>query len=99
MASRYSNINIRKTEEGKRIYSQFYSPDIPYSEDDIYIITTSLDRYDLISLDFWGDVSYWYYIPIINNLECDSIFPPTGIQLRIPNNIENIINIFNEENR
>lgn len=98
MASRHLNIEKIKTDTGKTKFSQLYFPKIPLSVTDTYIITKSTDRYDLIALDFWGDKSYWWAIPMINNLECNSIFPPIGIQLRVSSNIEDILNLYNEEN-
>jgi len=98
MSSRYQSILTQKTDEGKTIFSQTYYPEIEPREDDIYIITSNTDRFDLIALDFWGDESYWWVIPSINGLECDSFYPPIGIQLRVPKDITSIINEFNKEN-
>ena len=96
--SRYQTIPKIKTNDGKTIYRQTYYPEIEVKEDDIYIITSYTDRLDLISYDFWGDESLWWAVAMINNLECDSFFPPIGIQLRIPRNIGDVINKFNKEN-
>jgi len=98
MSSRYLTIPTEKTNDGKTIYRQIYYPSIGELEDDIYIITGSQDRLDLIAYDFWGDESYWWVLVMINNLEGDSMFPPIGIQLRIPKSIENIKNKFLQEN-
>ena len=98
MSSRYLTIPTQKTNEGVTIYSQTYYPEIEYREDDIYIITGNTDRLDLIAYDFWGDESYWWAVAMVNNLECDSFFPPIGTQLRIPKDITFIINTFQKEN-
>ena len=98
MSSRYQNIEIIKSKENKNIYSQVYYPEFGNQEDDIYIITSITDRLDLISLDFYGDEKLWWVIVMVNNLEGDSIFPPVGVQLKIPKNIEDILNKFNKEN-
>lgn len=98
MNSRYLTIDKYKNEDGKEIYNQIYFPEIGLFEDDTYIITQYDNRYDLISYDFWNDESYWWVIPMINNLECDSIYPPIGIQLRISKDINNIISLYNREN-
>ena len=98
MSSRYQTIPTQKTNEGITIYSQTYYPEIELREDDIYIITSTTDRLDLIAYDFWGDESYWWVVAMVNNLECDSFFPPVGIQLRVPKDITSIINTFNKEN-
>lgn len=98
MSSRYQNISIIKSSKNKNIYSQVYYPEFGNLEDDIYIITSITDRLDLIALDFYDDDKLWWILVMVNNLEGDSIYPPIGIQLKIPKNIESIINRFNKEN-
>jgi hypothetical protein len=92
MISRYQNIEIIKNNDGVRIYNQVYYPEIESQNDDYFIITSSQDRFDLIANDFWGNEKLWWVLPIINNLECDSMYPPVGFQLFIPKNIENFEN-------
>lgn len=98
MSSRYQTIPTQKTDEGITILSQTYYPEIGYREDDIYITTSGTDRLDLIAYDFWGDESFWWVVAMVNDLECDSFYPPVGIQLRIPKDITLIVNEFNKEN-
>lgn len=98
MSSRYLITPTEKNEDKKTIYSQTYYPEIGFYEDDVYIITSTQDRFDLIAYDFWGDKDLWWVVPMVNNLECNSFFPPVGIQLRIPRNIIDILNKFNKEN-
>jgi len=98
MSSRYQTIDTIKTDTGKQIYSQVYYPSIGDKEDDIYIITSYNDRLDLIAYDFWGDTSFWWLVAMVNNLECDSFYPPIGTQLKIPKDVVPLINAFNKEN-
>ena len=98
MSSRYQTIDTIKTDTGKTIYNQTYYPSVGDKEDDIYIITSYTDRLDLIAYDFWGDASLWWLVAMVNNLECDSFFPPIGIQLKIPKDVIPLINAFNKEN-
>ena len=95
--SRYTTIQTQKIDK-KELYLQTYYPSIGYLEEDIYIITSYEDRLDLISYDFWGNSDYWWMIATVNNLECDSMYPPIGIQLRIPKNINDLLNKYNKEN-
>lgn len=95
--SRYDIIQTQKKDK-KQVYLQTYYPSIDNSEGDIYIITSYEDRLDLISYDFWGSSEYWWMIATVNNLECDSMYPPIGIQLRIPKNINELLNKYNKEN-
>ena len=98
MSSRYLNIKKTFSQEKKQIYIQTYYPSIGFKDDDLYIITSNTDRLDLIAFDFWGDDKLWWVLAMVNNLECDSMFPPNGTQLRIPKDVESIINLYNENN-
>lgn len=105
MASRYQIISIIKndtgipSESGNQMYAPTYYPNIEAKNDDNYIITGTEDRLDLIAYDFYGDSTLWWVVAMVNNLEGDSIYPPSGIYLRIPKNISEIINSYNNFNR
>lgn len=97
--SRYDYTPIIKDEEGKRLYSTTIYPDIPYSSEDIYVVTTIGDRLDLLAFDFYGDSTLWWIIASANDMQPDSLVPPLGITLRIPVNVPDIINnvrLFND---
>lgn len=94
---RYSNIKIEKI-GGKRAYKTVIYPQIEPLDDDIYIITTSGDRLDSLANIYYKDPTLWWIISCANNIPYDSLYPTTGIQLRIPMDITNILNKFNEIN-
>ncbi len=98
MSSRYTTIPTYTNDEGKQLYQQTYYPEIGLNEDDTYIITSYNDRLDLIAYDFWGDESLWWAVAMANDLECDSFYPPVGIQLRVPKDPTFLINAFQKEN-
>jgi nucleoid-associated protein YgaU len=104
MPSRYQSITIIKSDtgiastSGKAMYQPTYYPSTAAQENDSYIITGAEDRLDLIAHDFYGDSTLWWVIAMVNNLEGDSMFPPTGIQLRIPANVSDLLNAFNKAN-
>lgn len=98
MISRYQNIKIINN-SGKRIYNQIYFPEISDSEQDVYIITGESDRLDLIAYDFWGDYNLWWVLIIVNPiLDSSSIYPESGMQLKIPQNVNQILNKYNDIN-
>lgn len=101
MAYRYSTINTVRTDNGsgKTHYVNTVYPDIPYSDQDQYVITTIGDRLDLIANDIYGDPSFWWILASANNLPGDSLVPPIGHQLRIPTNTQQIINDYESVNR
>ena len=99
MASRYQNIPVEKLNvTGSLYYQTNIYPTIQPTNNDYYMITTVNDRLDLIALDFYQDQSLWWIIASANALPGDSIYPPIGIQLRIPTDIQSIINSYNLQN-
>jgi hypothetical protein len=95
----YQNIDILQNSDNKRYYKNNLYPDIPLSADDSYIISVSGDRYDLLAFQYYKDVSLWRVIPMANNLSCDSLFPPPGLQLRIPASVEDVLKEYADLNK
>lgn len=92
MEYRYQNIDItKKTGTGERYYVNNVYPDIPLSPEDSYVITVLGDRMDLLALDFYGDVSFWWVIASANALPGDSLYLEPGAQIRIPANLVGVI--------
>lgn len=74
-------------------------PDIPLSESDVYIYTMRGDRLDNLAYQFYNDPTLWWVLSIANpDLPNDSLYPTLGYQLRIPSDINNIINSFDQLN-
>jgi hypothetical protein len=95
MPNRYQNTPIEKI-NGKRAYQTTRYPEIPLSENDIYVYTTQGDRFDILAQQYYGDQSYWWVISIANaQLFQNSLVIPEGIQLRIPSNLAGILSSFN----
>ena len=99
MQSRYQNIpNTKLNVTGSLYYQTNLYPEIQPTNNDYYVITTVDDRLDLIALDFYQDSSLWWIIASANALPGDSIYPPIGIQLRVPVNLQSILGNYNLEN-
>ena len=80
----------------KRFFSSVKYPKIPLSVSDIYIITQNSDRYDILANNYYKDKSLWWIILAANpSLPQSSLYPPIGVQVRIPINITQIISSFN----
>ena len=83
----------------KRFYTTVKYPEIPLSVSDIYVITQKSDRYDILTNQYYGDKSLWWVISIANpSITQNTIYPPVGIQLRIPTNINKILSSYNKLN-
>lgn len=93
MNYRYQNIEqVKYQDTGSEYYSNNIYPDIPYSNDDDYVITVLGDRLDLLAFDFYGDTSYWWVIASANALPGDSLYLEPGMQIRIPIDLVGAIN-------
>lgn len=100
MSDRYGNIKTLKNREGRRYFTNPIYPDIPLSEDDIYIFSSGGDRYDVLAKEFYGDPTLWWIIASANpTTKRDSLIPQLGIQLRIPANKDQIISLYESLNR
>lgn len=97
---RYTNIGQKRTKEGTRYYKTNTYPDIPRSISDTYVITTEGDRYDKLALQYYSDSSLWWVISNANPEYINgSLFPPIGIQLRIPGEVSQILNSYKRTNQ
>lgn len=83
---RYSNSKILKNKKGNRYYSRRRYPTIPRSNNDIYVITAIGDRYDNLAYQYYKNPSLWWVISAANPEYMGSLYPPLGVQLRIPSN-------------
>lgn len=97
--NRYQNIKQIKNSEGITYYRDNKYPIIPLSVNDIWVITTSEDRYDRLAQQYYNDYTLWWIISIANdNLPQNSLYPPEGTQIRIPTNVSEILSNYNKLN-
>ncbi len=96
---RYEDIKILQSPQGKQYRTTTVYPETPISDNDYYIITTAGDRYDNLADQFYNDYTLWWVIASANNSQRASLIVEPGIQLRIPGNIDVIINNYNTINK
>lgn len=96
---RYQDVNLQVSTEGKTYRTTVLYPETPTSELDYYVITTGGDRYDILADQFYGDHTLWWIIASANNSERASLFVKPGVQLRIPGDVDKIVNAFRELNK
>lgn len=99
MSNRYQNIRVVKNVDGRRYYVNNIYPEVVPTENDIYVIAVEEDRYDLLAYEYYNDKTLWWIIPTANNLTCDSLYPPVGLQLRIPVDIDGILKSYKNLNQ
>ena len=79
-----------------------FCPNIPIKDSDQYIRTRAGDRLDNLAYEFYSDVTLWWIIANANNLGKGSFAVKPGTKLRIPQNIDDIVDkyqTFNEARR
>lgn len=101
--NRYSQTpKLRNTNEfvgtlGTQYYRGVTYPEIPPSENDIWVETEFGDRLDLLANRFYQDVTLYWIISIANPniIDMGSLFIKEGSQIRIPINIQEIVDSYN----
>ena len=88
-------------EGGGHYFDNVKYPEIPLSINDIYVITTSGDRLDLLANQFYQDVRLWWIIANANRdiIRRDSISLKPGLEIRIPANPQGIMQNFESINK
>jgi hypothetical protein len=91
MPNRYSYTRTLKEADTKRSYmeSTIYPKIIP-EDSDLYIITESSDRLDLLAKKYYDDITMWWVIAVANNINDGNFYVESGRQLRIPVNVSKI---------
>ena len=96
--SRYNSTETIKDKPGSRYYATTIFPVVNNSTDDIYIVTTTIERLDKLAYTFYDDVSLWWIIAAANGIGKGTFIVPTETRLRIPskNNIQDIVIAINK---
>lgn len=96
---RYNNTSIL-IKNNRPYYKGTFYPNIPLSENDVYVITTVGDRLDLLAYNYYNDSSLWWVISMANNnITRGALYPAPGTQLRIPTNLGDVIKQFEQFNK
>lgn len=98
--NRYDNTTILKTQQDRPYIKGKYYPNIPLSESDVYIITTVGDRLDSLANSYYNDNTLWWVIAMANNnVTKGALYPEPGTQLRIPTDINKVLDLYNQFNK
>ena len=101
MANRYNRTPIQIDENKNRYYTTTLYPEIPPNINDIYLLTEVGDRLDVLANTYYKDNSLWWIIARANpdKIRRDGLLLKPGLQIRIPNNVENILTQFANLNK
>jgi len=94
------NINENVRTLGLRYYKPNYYPEIPFDASDLYVVTEFGDRFEALADQFYSDTTLYWIIATANpnKVSLGSLFIDEGSQIRIPLNINAIIDSYNELN-
>ena len=92
MPSRYKHTKIKIGSNGKRVFKPTMYPKIPIKDSDIFIYPKFGDRLDNLAHKYYGDVSLWWIIAKANGLDKAEIGLNVEKQIRIPTDIQPILN-------
>tara|TARA_B100001079_G_C16069096_1_gene364845 strand:- start:59 stop:352 length:294 start_codon:yes stop_codon:yes gene_type:complete len=95
---RYSTTRTRIDKSGLRVYGTTYYPEIPLENQDKFIRAKDGDRLDTLAYNYYGDTTLWWVIAKANGVKGKPTLT-IGEILRIPSNIVNIIEKFNNLNK
>ena len=95
---RYQNNKIKIDKDGKRVYTTTYYPSIPLENSDQFIQTKDGTRLDQLAQTFYGDSTLWWVIAKATGIKGFTALK-SGVKLRIPSDITNILDQFNSLNR
>lgn len=98
--NRIKHLKVRRG-ANKRYYKNLKYPNIPLSEDDIYVVTTAEDRLDSLAHQFYNDVRLWWIIANANpdKIRRDGFGLDSNIEIRIPQDVTNIVKSFEQLNK
>jgi len=96
MPSRYKYTPMKTRPDGKRVFKPTIYPTIPIEDSDVFIYPKFGDRLDNLAHKYYGDVSLWWIIAKANNLDEAHIGLEVDKQIRIPIDINPILNKLKE---
>ena len=87
---RFTGIKIDK-DTGNRVMKSTLYPEIRITDEDIFVYPIDGDRLESLAYTYHGDSTNWWIIAKANNIRDGSFGLPPDEKLRIPGNIEQII--------
>ena len=89
---RYRKEKILKDKNGIRYYKPTIVQNIPLQDSDRFIFPFDGDRLDIIAQRYYGDSNLWWIIAKANEISDGQIGLDPEKKIRVPIDIENILN-------
>ena len=95
---RYRNVKSKKDLNGKQYYVPSFVPNIPIKDSDIFVYPLYGQRFDSIAQDYYGNSNLWWIIAKANELSKGQISADPLKKLRIPTEIDDILESVQKSN-
>ena len=95
---RYKNSKIRKDRNNIRYYKPTIVPNIPIRDTDIFVYPLYGDRFDTLAQRYYEDSNLWWIIAKANEIGNGKISPDPEKKLRIPTEIQPILEAVTKSN-
>jgi hypothetical protein len=95
---RYNNIPITTRYDGKRVYLSTFYPSVSPSSTDLLIVSQEGNCLDTLAYKYYGDPTLYWIIANVNNIGRGRMSIQSGLILRIPTDINSVIDKFNTAN-
>jgi nucleoid-associated protein YgaU len=95
---RYTSTPTQNRFDGKRVYKTTTYPVIVPLPTDIQVVSNEGDYLDSLAYKYYGDPTLFWVIALANNLGKGRLSVPPGLTLRIPVNVNDLIDQFNRLN-
>lgn len=95
---RYRNNIIKKDRDNIRYYKPRIVPNIPIKDSDIFVYPVYGDRFDTMAQRYYENSNLWWIIAKANEISDGRISPDPLVKLRIPTEIEDILQSISEAN-
>ena len=88
---RYKNNTIKKDNNNVRYYKPTIVPNVPLKDSDIFVYPVYGDRFDTMAQRYYNDSNLWWIIAKANEVSDGKISPDPLKKLRIPTEIDDIL--------
>ncbi len=95
---RYDTAKIRKDKNGTRYYKPTVVPNVPIKDSDIFVYPVYGDRFETIAQRYYNDSTLWWIIAKANELSKGQISADPLKKLRIPTEIDDILESVQKSN-
>ena len=95
---RYRNNIIKKDKDNVRYFKPRIIPNVPIKDSDIFVYPVYGDRFDTLAQRYYDDSNLWWIIAKANEISDGRISPDPLNKLRIPTEIEDILQSISQAN-